>query len=234
MFQLAQRVIVSVALLAIIFSRPVAACAQEKATETNDLYFMILFSQERDALAPRFSHTYAAFVHAQLTRAAKDYQFDTHTISWLPATLDVRLLRPPEKGVNLGLKASLDQSVRLRTRISMWGPFRIKKELYDRAVAQEARLKSGKLLYKALDGAVRAEKQAVNCFHTVADIDSDRDRALLETGKAHGDTATLLVAQHLRRWIIDPGRTYDWVSGRLGLDGYSITRRNLMGEIVSR
>ena len=233
MLTLSGRIILGFALLIVVGSRSDSALAQEKAAganvnaaaKTNDLYFMLLFSQERDPRAPRFSHTYAAFVHAQRAAGEKDYRLETHSISWLPASLDIRLLRRAETGVNLSLKASLDLSKSLDTRISMWGPFQIKKELYDRAVRQESELSRGGILWKAWDGAFRRQGEAVNCFHAVADIDTDR--GLLQTGTAHGDAATEMVAQHLGRWIVDPERTHDWVADRLGLKNYSITRRNL-------
>jgi hypothetical protein len=239
MFRLASRIILGFALLIVLGSGFGPAGAQERAVGGNvketarakDSYFMLLLSQERDPLAPRFSHTYASFVHARRAAGDNDYRLETHSISWLPATLDIRLLRRPEKGVNLGLKASLDLSKSLDTRISMWGPFQIQKELYDRAVRQEARLKRGEILYKAVEGAFRPERQAVNCFHAVSDIDTDR--GLLETGTAHGDAATEMVAQHLRRWIIDPERTHDWVADRLGLKKYTITRRKLTGGAIA-
>jgi hypothetical protein len=225
--------IIGFALLAIL-----ACCGLSQAQgkvaggQAGDVYLLLLFSQDRDPPAPRFSHTYAAFVHAR-TRGGARKVLETHTISWLPASLDVRLLRRPEPGVNLSLKASLDLSVSMGTRISMWGPYQIKKELYDRAVRQEAGLKRGKILYKAIDGAPRSEGLAINCIHAVADIDVDR--GLLETGKANGSGATSLVVQHLQRWFINPGQNYDWVIDQLGLSRYPITRRNVdKGEAAAR
>jgi hypothetical protein len=233
MVTLRGRIILGFALLIAVGSRFGPASAQEKAAggnvkaaaKANDLYFMLLLSQERDPLAPRFSHTYAAFVRAQRAAGEKDYRLETHSISWLPATLDIRLLRRAEPGVNLSLKASLDLSKSLETRISMWGPFQIQKELYDRALRQEAKLNRRGTLWKAADGAFRQQGEAVNCFHAVSDIDTDR--GLLETGTAHGDAATEMVAQHLRRWVVDPERTHDWVADRLGLKKYSITQRKM-------
>jgi hypothetical protein len=227
-------------LFTMLIGPPLQLAAQEKAVagkgkdlaKSNDLYFMLLFSQQSDPPAPRLSHTFAAFVQARRAPGQKDYRLETHSISWLPATLDVRLLRRPEQGRNLGLKASLENARSAGTRISMWGPFQIPKQLYDRALKQETRLNRGELLYKALDGALRPEREAVNCFHAVADIDTER--GLLETGTAHGDAATEMVAQHLRRSIIDPERTHDWVADRLGLKNYTITRRKMTGAIAER
>jgi hypothetical protein len=235
MYRGAHRIAFALILLAAIGSRTALVEAQQKPSQpgaTKDMYFMLLFSQERDRLAPRLSHTYAAFVHTRETKPGVRKVLETHTISWLPADLDVRLLRRPQTGVNLDLKKSLDLSMSLGTRISMWGPYQIRKELYDRAVRQETTLKQGKLLYKALDGGVRADGEGLNCFHAVADI--DKDNGPLETGTAHGDEATQMVAQHLRRWIVDPTRTYEWVADLLGLKSYPITRRTLTGEAAAQ
>ena len=96
----------------------------------------------------------------------------------------------------------------------MWGPFKIDKELYDRAVKQESRLRSGRVLYKAIDLRFRPGV-ASNCIHAVSDLDTDK--ALLDSRLRRGDDASRLVVQHLSRWIIERGQTHAWVVGRLGL-----------------
>ena len=108
----------------------------------------------------------------------------------------------------------------------MWGPYEIQKELYDRAVKQEARLSAGDLLYKAVDTRFRPGV-AVNCIHAVSDIDTDR--GLLYLGPVAGDAASFEVVKHLKRWIINPERTYPRIRSQLGLDRYPIVVRNLEG-----
>ena len=96
-------------------------------------------------------------------------------------------------------------------RVSRWGPYRIEKELYDRALTQEERLRSGRVLYKAVDRNYRP--QASNCIHAVSDIDTDN--GLFHVGREWGDAASRDVANHLRRWVNNPEKTYPWVSERL-------------------
>ena len=106
----------------------------------------------------------------------------------------------------------------------MWGPYPIDEELYDRALQQEARLRSGLVLFKSIDFKFRPGN-ASNCIHAVSDLDTDY--GLLHVGRQRGDAASYQVAQHLRRWIIDPGRTRSWVASRLGLNDHPIRWRNL-------
>jgi hypothetical protein len=226
--------LLGLALMAALLRNPTPTLGQEThgvGGKDKDMYFMILFSQD-GGWRPRFSHTYAAFVRAHRAGPKDSDKLATHTISWMPATLDVRLLNGPEQGVNLSLKASLDHSVSMGPPISMWGPYQIQKELFERAVRQETVLKEGKLLYKAIDGGVRADGEGLNCFHAVADI--DKDRGLLETGLlAYGDEATAMVARHLQRWIVNPTANNDWVADALGLRKYPITRRSLDGRAIA-
>jgi len=174
---------------------------------------------------PRFTHTFATFVKATGEGNNKTkYKVEEHTISWIAQTKEIVVARAkPEPGVNLSLKESLVLATSLEEKVSMWGPFEIKKELYDRALKQIDRLESNKVEYKAIDLRFRPES-ASNCIHAVSDIDADD--GLLETGTACGDEASQAVATHLRRWMIKPEKTHAWVSKRIGLDDYSITRRS--------
>lgn len=186
-------------------------------------YFMILFSQDGPGHEPWLSHTFATFIKATGNRADKDhFRLEHHTISWLPASGDVRLLRlRPETGKNFRLKETLKLARSLNTRISMWGPIQIEKKLYQRALRQVKRLNQEKIAYKAIDGRFRPDV-ASNCFHAISDIDTDN--GFLNTGTAHGDEASAMVLMHLRRWLIHPENVHDWVTQRLGLNDSGIVR----------
>ena len=101
------------------------------AGEVRESYFMIIFSQEGEGRDPTQSHTFATFIKATGNGPEKSkYKLESHTISWLPATLEIRLLRLlPEKGINLDLEANLRWARSRKARISMWGPYQIQKEL---------------------------------------------------------------------------------------------------------
>lgn len=170
------------------------------------------------------AHTYAAFVKAVRNSAGSGKILETHTISWMPESLVVRLLARPEPGVNLDLKASLQLGNRTRAGITMWGPYEIKKELFDRAVQQESRLKRGAIAYKAIDRRFRPGS-ASNCIHALSDI--DMDNGLLDTATAHGDEASYMVLRHLQRWIVHAETVHGWVSTALGLDKYRLVAGRL-------
>jgi hypothetical protein len=197
------------------------SCLTARADES---YYLIVYGAQRTPNVPKFAHTSATFVKATGEGDDKTkYKIEEHTISWIAKTKDIVVARArPEPGVNLSLKDSLELAAALEERVSMWGPFEIKKDLYDRALKQIDRLESGKVAYKALDIRFRPET-ASNCIHAVSDVDADN--GLLDTGTACGDEASRMVADHLARWMIKPEKTHEWVSKQLGL-GDAVTRRS--------
>jgi len=203
----------------------IMAGASSRAQEPSESYYMVIFSAQADSGDPRLTHSFATFVKAIGTGdLAKDYPTEVHTISWMPQSLNIVVLRArPEPGTNLDLPSSLRWAELRNCRVSMWGPYEIDKRLYDRAIAQEARLNSGRVLYKAIDRRFRPGI-ASNCIHAVSDLDIDN--GLLDTGQGRGDAASRQVAQHLSRWVIDPGRTHPWVVSRLGLNDHSVSPRD--------
>jgi hypothetical protein len=183
---------------------------------------------DADGGAARSSHTFATFIKATGKGSKeKDDQLEAHTISWMPESLEIAVLRrTPERGVNLDLSATLRWSRSVGARVSMWGPYRIAQELYDRAVTQEERLRSGRVQYKAIDRNYRP--QASNCIHALSDIDTDN--GFLHVGGEWGEAASRDVANYLRRWVINPEKTYSWVSDRLELRDFQIEGQRL--EVV--
>jgi hypothetical protein len=213
------RILLPYRFVAILLVGLVSVAGTARADES---YYMIIFGQQDGARQVDSAHTFATFVKARGEGPDRaKYSIESHTISWMPRSLDVKVLKRPEQGINLTLKDTLNHARTIKTGVSMWGPFAIKKELYDRAVRQESRLNKGAIGYKALDLRFRPN-DASNCIHAVSDIDTDA--GLMETGTAHGDEASFMVLQHLGRWIIDPDQTHEWVSQRLEL-GKDIVRR---------
>ena len=205
-----------------------------RAQEPTEHYYMMIFSAQAASREPRRTHSFATFVKATGTGdSAQDYRTEFHTISWMPRSLNIVILRArPEPGVNLDLQSSLRWAESMGCRVSMWGPYQIQKELYDRAVEQEARLNSGGVLYKALDRRFRPGT-ASNCIHAIADLDIDN--GLLRSGQGRGEEASQMVAEHLTRWMIDPGQTHAWVASRL-FDGQPAGRPSLeqRSQLASR
>jgi hypothetical protein len=195
------------------------------AQAADESYYLIVFAAQRAPTTPRFSHTFATVITA--TGSGTDtnkYKVEEHTISWIAKSKEIVLARAKsEPGVNLSLRDSLGLAASLDEKISMFGPFEIKKELYDRALKQIAFLESDKVQYKALDARFRPET-AINCIHAVSDLDTDQ--GLLDTGAACGDEASRMVANHLRSWMVKPETTHAWVIKRLGLEDEAITRHD--------
>lgn len=210
--------------LAVALAAGTAPPDQGARPAVDDSYYMVIFSEQPHGGAnPWVSHTFATFIRAGSTGAGRRTALEVHTISWLAATGNIRLFRTAEPGRNFSLRYSLERALAPGLRISRWGPYRIEPELYHRALIQIDRLESGQVLWKALDRDQRL--CAFNCFHAIADLDSDR--GLLRTGCAWGDHATWLVVQHLTRWIIEP-EPDESVWSLLGLDDYPIVPRPLM------
>jgi hypothetical protein len=193
--------------------------------QADESYYLIVYAAQRTPNVPRYTHTFATVVKA--TGEGKDrskYKIEAHTISWIAKSKEVVLARTkPEPGINLSLQDSMRLAASFDEKVSMWGPFEIKKELYERALKQIGRLESGKVEYKAVDLRFRPET-AMNCIHAVCDLDADE--GLLETNTARGNEASRMVAVHLRRWMIKPEQTHAWVSEWLGLEEFSVSRRN--------
>jgi hypothetical protein len=194
----------------------IVAGAPLRAREPLERHYMLIFAAQVDSNDPTFSHTFATFVKTTATgESASDGRTEAHTISWMPQSLHIVILgTSPEPGTNLDLQSSLRWAESRNCRVSMWGPYKIGQELYDRAIKQESRLKTGRVLYKAMDRAYRPGI-ASNCIHAVSDLDPDR--GLLDAGQLCGDAASRRVVQHLNHWIIGRGQSHSWVAGRLGL-----------------
>jgi hypothetical protein len=187
---------------------PASVCAGE-------FYYVIVFAFEGDINLPRFAHSFATFVKATGEGPYSDsYTIEAQTLSWSPLAGEIRIARfAPERGTNLDLSGTLRWAHSLGSRVTRWGPFQVQKELYDRACRQIARLESGTILYKTLDGELRPDR-AFNCIHALTDLDTER--GLLDTGADYGEDASYRVAYHFLRWMICPWIEHEWVYARLG------------------
>jgi hypothetical protein len=211
-------------LIAVLF----AFAANVRADES---YYMIVFGQQDRGNRVESSHSFATF--HKVTGEGEDrtrHKIETHTISWMPKSLRIRLWGPPEEGVNLDLNDSLKHAKAMGTEVTMWGPFQIKKELYDMAIRQEERLRTGDIAYKVIDMRFRPER-ATNCIHAISDIDTEN--GLLPTGTARGNDASFLVLRHLSPWIINHGDDNQWLAKRLEL-GDEVQRREVQFVDVAR
>jgi hypothetical protein len=204
---------------------------------------MMIFSAQRAWNLPRYTHTFATFVKVAGGQESRQNRpdfgpdssehngiFQTNTISWLAAKKKVCLFRLwPEPGANLDLTTSLEWALSVQSRISMWGPFQIQSPLYEKALAQKARLESGRIQYKVVDNGFRPQI-ASSCIHGVCDI--DRERGPLWTWFRYGESASRCVAVFFLPWVIDPHQNHRWISDHLGLTKYPIIYRQLSAPVL--
>jgi len=206
------------------------------ACEAGDAYFVLVFGSQRIPNDPNYSHSFATFVRTCGTDDAPGGPtvLEAHTISWLPETAVVRTLAlHPECGRNFELAETLDLVLRDAERVSLWGPYQIEPELYERALARMAELASGQVRYKANDAGRRSNRVS-NCIHAISAIAQGLRLRVASPG--WGEVASFAILQRLRPWILDREQTHDWVAAALGLDAYPLIyrdwRRPVSGAIL--
>jgi len=182
----------------------------------------MMFAAQAEPNIPPASHTFALF--AKVTGDKANPQIQALPISWMPADLQIEpLKRDPVPGKNFSIEESIKWAQTVNSRVSMWGPFPIKKELWEMAVVQAEKLNSGKMQYILLDARFRG-KGASNCIHAVADMDGSQPA--INTGVARGDEATKMVLSFFDPYIL-PGRDSNrWLVDRLGIDPRVVNFQN--------
>jgi len=184
------------------------------AVRADDRYYLMMFAAQAEPNVPQSSHTFALF--AKVAGDKANPQIQTLPISWMPAEGEIEpLRRDPVPGKNFSIEESIRWAQSVNARVSMWGPFPIKKDLWDMAVAQAEKLNSGKVQYLMLDTKLRG-KGASNCIHAIADMDGSQPA--INTGVARGDEATKMVLSFFDPYVL-PGRASNrWLVDRLGID----------------
>jgi hypothetical protein len=185
--------------------------------------YLIIFGAQSHPKIIRHTHTWATFVRTIGTGDnPADWSFESVTISWLPASLNMHPLVPwGQVGVNLDLHGTLNMVMQNKESIAAWGPYEIAPGLYEKAALWAACLNAGVPRYKASNRFRRPHN--LDCMHAVADV--DRDRGRFHTRTAAGQIASYFLLHHFEPWVIDSGVTHDWVASRLGLECYPIERR---------
>ena len=194
------------------------------AARANDIYYVLVFGSQSRPKQLRYTHTWATFVHAVGEGTDPNaYALETVTISWLPRTLEVKVLRPwPEPGVNLNLAETFQAVGSNGEQVSLWGPFLIRQELFDRALHLRGILESGQVQYRAF--STPRNMYISDCIHAVAAVDPVFGREhypLIRIGKP---ASRYIGRQVVLRSVFDQA-AYDnsWLIPRLGLDRYPIT-----------
>jgi hypothetical protein len=201
-------------------------------------YFILIFGSQSTPKRPRYTHTWASVVKVTGCDGAGAPRVEEHTISWLPATLDIRVLaRHPEPGVNLALPATIEEMLRNDERVSVWGPYEVSIALYTRFLIQKQFLDSGTVGYQCIDTIGEAARlgNGCDCIHAVTDMDPQYDRTRYPLSY-FGDSASRHIVRqiHERPIIISPENDHGWLLPMLGLDRYPIVRQYYSGRTVPR
>ena len=188
-----------------------------------DRFYVVVFGSQTRPKRLRDTHTWATFVRVSGDPADPDaHEVYQHTISWLPATLEIRTWRPhPEPGVNLDLAPTLDLVQSKGEGVTAWGPLEIGPEVYRRSLDVWSILLSGRVQYRAI--STQYNLLISDCIHAVAAVDPQFGRdhyPLIRVGKP--------ASRHIARQVVLRG-AYDqdradasWLIPRLGLIGRGI------------
>jgi hypothetical protein len=193
-----------------------------------------MFGQQQIPNNPSYSHTFAMFVRASWPgsnpcRTAPC--LEVCTISWLPCNMRLRALAlRPEGGRRFDLYTTLHWALANDMRTSLWGPYQIHPELYQRALRQAALLESGQVLFKVNDLGHRGD-QVSNCIHAVSNIVDGNPVHVAVPG--WGETASYRVLCRMEPWIIQGHVVHTWVASALGLDRYPIIYRDWQNPQIS-
>ncbi|WP_435006806.1 hypothetical protein P12x_004281 [Tundrisphaera lichenicola] len=189
----------------------------------DDYYFVMIFGSQSRPKLLRYTHTWATFVKA--TGEGPDlanYALETHTISWLPASLRVRTFAPrAETGVNLGLDETIDYVLKNGENVNLWGPFIVRPEIWDRSLRIHQILDSGQAEYRAI--STSRDLLISDCIHAVAAVDPVFGRnhyPLIRVGKP---ASRYIARQIMTRSTFDQcAFDQSWLIPRLGLSRYPI------------
>ncbi len=188
-------------LLAVLFL--LFACGSAWA----DTYYCLIFAYDSKPVPiPCKSHIFGTFA-----RLDDDGKLVEHfTISWGPDKVTFFRSRP---GSNTSLKDELDDSVRLKRSVRMWGPFETDKDFYLKAKQQHQA--DGR--YRFIDGFTR--KRTQNCIHRLSDVAGHH-----KTGIYWGWWAGNSVYKHYRRCGVIRDAKDDSVVRLLGVNNYPVRR----------
>jgi hypothetical protein len=146
----------------------------------DERYYGIVFGSQSTPKLPRFTHTWATVIKANWTEGQAEPALELQTISWMPATLQIRTLnRHTEPGINLGMLESIQIMKEKGERVSMWGPYQVRVTFYRRFLIQKGFMESGQVGYQCVDNRGEAARlgSGCDCIHAITDMDPDFDRS---------------------------------------------------------
>jgi hypothetical protein len=198
-------------------------------------YYLIPFGSHDLTRRPAYTHTWATLVRATDTPGCEP-ALEVHTISWLPSTLDIDPLSfRVEPGTNVELHETIQNSLRTRQRIALWGPYEVSHTFAHRFLVQKDFMDSGAVGYQCIDNIGEAGRNGngCDCIHAMTDMDPAYPRWRYPLA-FYGQPATAnLVTRIMHAPVTINGRqTHDWLLPRLGLCQYDIEHREYNGRRV--
>lgn len=182
--------------VAVLLLLPANALAQ-------DSYYITVFGSGSNPLRAKRTHTFATFTHVTETLAGP--LVENHTISWMPATLNIRPFAVrSEAGVNLTQEQSLQWAASHGIRTSVWGPFQISPERFSMYLDRMADLESGRIKYRALGGWTK-DAPVSNCGQSFARAGINGERFLQPT-PFPGEQGTSELVRRAQRTAAREGR----------------------------
>jgi hypothetical protein len=169
----------------------------------DEQYYLMIFGSQSSPKLLRYTHTWATFIRAVGEGPdPSNYALYAHTISWLPQTLEVNVWTPfPEIGVNLDLYQTLNAVYRNNEHVTLWGPFTIIPQVYERSLRVKQILDSGAAEYRAI--STPRNLLISDCIHAVAAVDPVFGRGhypLIRIGKP---ASRFLARQVMTRSVFD-------------------------------
>jgi hypothetical protein len=198
--------------------------------------YLIVFASQSTPKQAKYTHTWATVIRVTDGSQGATPAIETHTISWMPATLDIHPLHfRVEPGVNLDLDTTIRTLLKHDEKIAMWGPYEIGRGTYLRFVTQEEFLQSGAIGYQCIDSLGEAARTGTgsDCIHAITDMDPIYSRFRYPLS-FNGFSASRHVVHEImiRPVIYDPATTHDWLIPALGLDKYPIEQKQYHGKMV--
>jgi hypothetical protein len=189
----------------------------------SEFYYVLIFGSQPHPKQLRYSHTWATFVRAVGEGPdANNYAIEAHTISWMPASLDVKVFSPtPEPGVNLTLNQTLQMTQSHSENVTLWGPFQIGPQIYQRSLEVRRIIESGVVEYRAISTA--RNLLISDCIHAVAAVDPIFGRRHYPLIRIGNSASRYIARQASQRTVIDQSQgDNEWLIDRLGLNRQAI------------
>jgi hypothetical protein len=190
-------------------------------------YYVLVFGSETALRVPRYTHTWAAAVKTVEAPGCAPQVAEVHTISWMPATLDIHPWRfRPEPGRNLELHETVRMALGFREHVAMWGPYEIQPQGYRRFLMQKAFMEGGTVGYQCIDTVgAGANGSGCDCIHAITDMDPEFDRGYYPLSRFGEAGSRFIVRQLFDRNLLVTEDTHPWLLSPLGLCQYPIRHR---------